>query len=425
MKHHVRSLTAALPLVPGSGSACGVAHADAADASAPGWPSLIARLAITVCVAAVALGLAAAPQSSPPAPALFVAPNGSDDNPGTADRPVRTLQKALDLAQPGTIVTLAAGVYDSSATRRAGRADAPIVIRGPETGRDPAARFRAVIRGPRIALQINHSYYRLQGFTVDGQPGIPPDRYPNDLAASRAFKDSVASVAANSKLIYIGYAPDSRDITGVVLDDLFLHGAGGECVRLRNNAYGNVVQNTVIRWCGLFPSGDDVARYKYHNGEGVYVGTSPKSTTQPMFENDASHDNVVRDSDIATFGSECFQVKENAHDNRMLRVTCRANEEPLRFGGSNVELRGDHNTVEDSVLSGSLGVNLKIASDEPKYDKGGNALIRNRFLDAAGPHILFKSQHPPGPACGNTFATTRITEKGDAFARAAEPCAVR
>jgi hypothetical protein len=165
-----------------------------------------------------------------------------------------------------------------------------------------------------------------------------------------------------------------------------------------------------------------VARYRYHNGEGVYIGTSPKSTTQPMHANDTSHDNVVRDSHIRTYGSECFQVKENAHHNRMQRVDCGANEEPLSFQGSNVELRGDHNSVEDSTIAGSLGVNLKIASDEPRYDKGGNAILRNRFLDAAGPHILIRSVQPVGPACGNTFATPRIVDNSTAFVRASEPC---
>ena len=54
-----------------------------------------------------------------------------------------------------------------------GAAGAPIVIRGGESGRDAAARFRTVIRGSRIVLQINHSHYRVEGLTVDGQPGLP------------------------------------------------------------------------------------------------------------------------------------------------------------------------------------------------------------------------------------------------------------
>jgi hypothetical protein len=156
----------------------------------------------------------------------------------------------------------------------------PDVIRGTETGKDAATRFRTIIRGPRIVLQINHSYYRVQGLTVDGQPGIDHGRFPSDLSRAKAFKDSVKDVASNSKLVYIGYAPDSRDITGVVLDDLFLHGGGGECVRIRNNAFGNVVSNSVIQWCGVSASGDDVARYRYHNGEAVYIGTTAASASR-------------------------------------------------------------------------------------------------------------------------------------------------
>lgn len=367
-------------------------------------------------------GAASAAMAGAAGPGIFVSPAGSDDNPGSQDRPVRTLQRALDLAEPGAVITLAPGVYGPAETRRAGADGRPIAIRGSESGRDISGRFRTVIRGPRIVLQINHSYYRVEGLTVDGQPGIPVGRFPATLAEARAFKDAVQDVAENSKLIYVGYAASSRDITGVVLDNLFLHGAGGECVRLRNNAFGNLVSNSVIQWCGVASSGDDLARYRYHNGEGVYIGTSPKSVTQPMHAGDTSHDNVVRDCLIVTFGSECFQVKENAHHNHMVRVDCRANDEPLAFGGSNVELRGDHNSIEDSILTGSRGVNLKIASDEPRYDRGGNRFVRTRFMDAEGPHILFRSGQPPGEACGNTFGTTRIAARGELFARASAPC---
>ena len=369
----------------------------------------LATAALAVCVVA-ASSARGFPQRSASGIALQVSPSGDDANPGTTERPLRTVQQALDLAEPGTIITLAPGVYDAAATRRPGRSDAPVTIRGGETGRDPGGRFRTVIRGSRVVLQINHSYYHVEGLTIDGQPSIGRERFPSRLPEARAFKDSVQAAAANSKLVYVGYAPDSRDITGVVLDNLFLHGAGGECVRLRNDAFGNEISNSVIEWCGVAASGDDLTRYRYHNGEGVYIGTSPKSTTQPMFDRDTSHDNVVRDSVIRTFGSECLDVKENAHHNRMLRVECVGNDEPQSFGGSNVELRGDHNTIEASVIGDSRGANLKIASDDPRYDKGGNAILRNRFLAADGPHIAFKSAHPLGPSCGNVFASTRVVD---------------
>ncbi len=206
---------------------------------------------------AVVRSAAQAPSAAPER-TLHVSLAGTDDAPGSTDRPLRSLQRALDLAEPGTIIALAEGAYDPAETRRAGRPDAPIVIRGVETGRDVSKRFRTVIRGPRIVLQINHSHYRVLGLTLDGQPNIPPAAFPRDpsLDEARAFKDAHRAVASNSKLIYVGYAAGARDITGVVLDDLWLHGAGGECVRFCNNAFANAVSNAVIRWCGMAAGGD-------------------------------------------------------------------------------------------------------------------------------------------------------------------------
>ncbi|MCR4411671.1 MAG: right-handed parallel beta-helix repeat-containing protein [Thermoguttaceae bacterium] len=42
---------------------------------------------------------------------LHVALNGSDTNAGTASSPLRTIQRAADLAQPGDVVTVHAGIY--------------------------------------------------------------------------------------------------------------------------------------------------------------------------------------------------------------------------------------------------------------------------------------------------------------------------
>jgi parallel beta-helix repeat protein len=63
---------------------------------------------------------------------LYVAPSGSDDNPGTSPgSPLRTIQKAADLAQAGDLVSIAAGVYrETVSVPRSGTAAQPIVFRG-------------------------------------------------------------------------------------------------------------------------------------------------------------------------------------------------------------------------------------------------------------------------------------------------------
>src|SRR4029079_7601729 len=64
----------------------------------------------------------AAISAVPPAPAgdgfaggtkatYVVAPGGSDDSPGTIDRPLATIARAVSLARPGQTIALRGGVY--------------------------------------------------------------------------------------------------------------------------------------------------------------------------------------------------------------------------------------------------------------------------------------------------------------------------
>ena len=345
--------------------------------------------------------------------AYFVAPNGADTNSGTsAATPFKTIQKALDKAQPGTTITLAAGTYkEAVATKVAGTAGAPITVKGPETGKAASGRYRAVLVSPAgRAFSINHSYYTLDGFTIDGQPNIARTAYPTALDKARSFKDGVQTKAVNSKLIYVGASTTSADIVGTTISNMFLTGSGGECVRFRNRAADSTIVDSVIQWCGMLGQGDDKDQYKYHNAEGVYVGTSLVSTDQPMAANDSSNNIVVRNSTINTFGSECFEVKENAHHNRLENSDCGFNDEPLSFKGSNIELRGDHNLVLNSRVGPSRSWNVKLWSDAAAYDRGGNSLQKSSFSGAAGPAISNKQTANETVFCGNTFATSPVAE---------------
>ena len=49
--------------------------------------------------------------SAASAATLHVAINGSDANPGTFSAPLRTIQRAADMAQPGDVVTVHEGIY--------------------------------------------------------------------------------------------------------------------------------------------------------------------------------------------------------------------------------------------------------------------------------------------------------------------------
>ncbi len=365
-----------------------------------------------VVIASVVAALTVAPGLSTPAqaqtPATWVSPTGLDTNAGTEAAPFKTLQKALDVAQPGTTINLKPGTYrEAVITKRAGTAAAPITVKGSTSTRTDAVLYGL---GGRV-FSIDHSYYTLGGFTIDGQQNIARSEYEGitDLSKVRAFKDSVQSRAVNSKLVYVGASTTTADIVGTTISNMFLTGSGGECVRFRNRAANSLVVNSVIQWCGMLGQGVEPDQYKYHNAEGVYIGTSPKSTTQPMYQNDTSNNIVVRDSTINTFGSECFEVKENAHHNRLENSDCGYNDEPLAQQGSNVELRGDHNTVLGSRLRQSRSWNMKLASDSSTYDRGGNTAQGSTFSGAATYPVVNK-QTGSGPFCGNTFPSGTIAD---------------
>ncbi len=65
----------------------------------------------------------------------FVSPEGSDDTPGTEDRPWRTLQWSIDHLSPGDVLVLESGVYpERLRLALTGTADEPIIIRAREPG---------------------------------------------------------------------------------------------------------------------------------------------------------------------------------------------------------------------------------------------------------------------------------------------------
>jgi hypothetical protein len=386
----------------------------------------VVLLAVGLLYLAVRLTTRASTTGGPPqAVSLYVDPTGSDSNDGSQGKPFQTIQAALEEAQPGTTINIAPGkYYEELATVRDGLPDAPITLKGPETGKDRSGRYQATVFSAGRAVNIDNDYITLDGFTVDGQENLASTPYSTDLATVDAFKTSVQAQVSDSRLVYLGSADDARDVTGVTIRNMFLNGGGGECVRLRNNAHGNTITDSVVQYCGMFGKNGKEDRTEFHNGEGIYIGTSPKSDDQPMYENDSSSDNVISNNVIRTFGSECLNVKENAHDNLFENNVCSDNAESTDFDGSNIELRGFKNIVRGNVISDSAGYGVKIQSDEKEYDKGGNAVENNRISGPQAEPLKIKSAAQQGPICGNAISTTDddIVETEDYVGDPTAPC---
>jgi len=98
---------------------------------------------------------------------LYVAPGGSDSNPGTRAEPLRTLVRAAQAVTPGTTVHVAPGVYSGGVRSNTnGAPDARIVFQS--SGRWGARIVPPLDARQSAAWDNRGSYVDIIGFEVDG-----------------------------------------------------------------------------------------------------------------------------------------------------------------------------------------------------------------------------------------------------------------
>jgi hypothetical protein len=145
-------------------------------------------LAISVALATSATGAAVAAMSPPAVAAttLVVATNGGDTAPGTLDRPLKTIQKAVDLAQPGDVIAIRGGTYALTTNikiLKSGAAGRPItmtnysgervVVDGEQLPNTPAPLGGSIPRADRGTIHQEASFWRITGLEiVNGPYGI-------------------------------------------------------------------------------------------------------------------------------------------------------------------------------------------------------------------------------------------------------------
>ncbi|WP_422756452.1 right-handed parallel beta-helix repeat-containing protein [Micromonospora sp. WMMD708] len=110
---------------------------------------------------------------------LVVATDGDDANPGTLARPLRTIQRAHDLAQPGTTIAVRGGTYAPTSTIKIlkdGNGYHPItlmnyqgekvVIDGENMPYTPAAVGAGIPRADRGVLHVEADWWRFVGLEI-------------------------------------------------------------------------------------------------------------------------------------------------------------------------------------------------------------------------------------------------------------------
>jgi len=328
---------------------------------------------------------------------FYVSPTGQDSNDGQSiNTPFRTIQKAVDLAQPGGKISLSPGVYmQDVVTRRDGQKDNPIIITGPAN---------AVIKGggEDHVFEINHNYITLDGFTIDGLFGP---------------EDSIKGY--RTKLLYAQGKGKRAGVTGLKVLKMTLKNSGGECIRLRYFAQNNEIAGNTIQNCGIEDYRFDAGG---KNGEGVYIGTAPeqlKDGKNPTSDPDQSNGNWIHDNNIDTQGNECVDIKESSSDNLVENNKCTGQLDPESGG---MDSRGSGNTFQNNQISKSVGAGIRLGGDFVTDGINNNVLF-NEIYDNQNGGIKFQ-RIPQGKICGNNMSGNNDGNSVGSFGEFFDPTSV-
>lgn len=307
----------------------------------------------------------------------FVSPEGDDDGSGlSVSRPFRTIQQALQLAQPGDTIHLAPGhYYQDVYTVRDGEAGKPITITGPAS---------AVVHGltSNRIFQVHHDHITLIGFAIDG---LRRNAEPNRMGAFR------------EKLLYvIGY--DTRDgVNHLRVLNMTFRNAGEECLRIKYFAAYNEIAYSTFHDCGIW---DFVFDAHGVVGEAVYLGTSSKQWDINLtIEPDVTAHNWVHHNVMVTNGNECVEAKEGSAHNIIEYNICRNQRDPNSGG---IVSRGYANIIRFNEIYDAGGAGVRLGGhlvDGVQYGVAnqvyGNKIVGNA---AGGIKIMVAGQ---GQICGN------------------------
>jgi parallel beta-helix repeat protein len=224
---------------------------------------------------------------------------GSDTNPGTADAPFRTIQRAADLVQAGDVVTVRSGSYAGFVVGwdggQDGTADAPITFHA-----DPGV--NVIDRNDKTPDGINlegADYVVVEGFYIDNSLGHITRAGIRAVANRGAVIRNNAADACGRWGIFTGFAEDVTIENNVCSRAQAEHGIYVSNSADRPTVRGNVCWGN--RAAGIHMNGD-----ASQGGDGVISGA--------LVENNVIYGNGVGGGS----GINCDGVQDSVFRNNLL-----------------------------------------------------------------------------------------------------------
>jgi hypothetical protein len=318
---------------------------------------------------------------------FYVAPGGSDANPGTFGSPWQTIQHALDTLLPGETALVREGTYAQSLVMsRAGNALAPITVAAYPGERPVVHPGGSGSMDYPVRITAGAAYFRFSGFIVEGGPlnttmniwvsdgqHSPPEPAPtHDIEISgcevRAGVGTGILVSPNTRAV---------ELVGNVVHD---NGDGSQQHQgIYFQGQDGLVANNVV--------------YHQTNGFGIQVrGNYPDPNSQVETP---AHNVVVTNNTVVDNSLSGIMVENNAAETLVVNNIVAFNGSyGIRgfYNGSGGVLPGNvaHHNLAWGNLAGSFGNSGQAVIDF----SGGNLVADPRFVDAEGRNYDLLSDSP-------------------------------
>ena len=228
-------------------------------------------------------------KTAEPAPlkTLYVATDGNDSNAGTSiGAPLRTLQRAFDLADAGTHIYLRGGVYNQTAwLLKKGTKDAPIVITHYENE-------DAIIDGTDVSLQGYGTDRALIG--VLGPGDDLPHYEGADWVTIREL------TIRNSDMIGIGIECTSSHVTVEGCDIINCKGPGVAVGFLGKESEDICVRNNFVQNCAQ--TSREAISFRKVNGFQIYGNTLRNVQKESIDAKSGSRNGVIHHNNVFDAG---------------------------------------------------------------------------------------------------------------------------
>jgi hypothetical protein len=247
---------------------------------------------------------------------LYVSPTGSDSNPGTQLKPLKTIARADALASAGTVVHVASGTYKVAAPST-GSAGIKTIKSGTSSAHityvsDVKGGAKLVVSGTGILWDSKGNYVDILGFDLSGSGriGILAEggnmklnyNYIHDFTVSGGCNGggggaivstgSVGNIVMDSNVVKnIGYQWVASGSCNTV-QGLYISNANN---RVTNNVVSGIAAVAIQQWHGATAS-TIINNTVFHNKMGILIGQGDAGATSTGSSNNYVANNIAYDN---------------------------------------------------------------------------------------------------------------------------------